>query len=127
MSLDEGRKCAECGKSIVGRADKRFCSDFCRNTFNNRQNAEATNLIRNINRQLKKNRRILKQLCTGDKTKTNRSRLLLAGFDFKQITHLRKTKKGSIYYFVYDFAYLELENDFFLIVRDRPFVKSDWN
>ena len=28
--------CPECGEKIIGRVDKKFCSDYCRNAFNNK-------------------------------------------------------------------------------------------
>ena len=45
------------------------------------------------------------------------------GFDFNLITNIRPTLKGSIYRFVYDYGYLELDNDFYLIVRDKRLEK----
>lgn len=30
------RSCLDCGKALVGRADKKFCDDSCRNNYNNR-------------------------------------------------------------------------------------------
>lgn len=114
------RACPECGKSIYGRADKRFCSDLCRNTWNNKQNAASTSLIRNTNHALKKNYLILQGICKEeDKAKTTRNSLLDKGFDFNLITSQRTTKKGSTYHFIYDFGYLELDNDFFLVVKDN--------
>ena len=41
------RTCSECGDNIVGRIDKKFCCDACRNSFNNRVNKDSKNLIRN--------------------------------------------------------------------------------
>lgn len=113
------KHCPECGNSILGRIDKKFCSDMCRNTYNNKLKADDTNYVRNINNTLKKNRRILELLCPEEKSKTTRKTLNDKGFDFNHITHIRKTQKGSVYMFVYDFGYLELENDFFLIVKDN--------
>ncbi len=113
------KQCQECGNSVIGRADKKFCSDMCRNSYNNRLNAEEYNIIRNVNYQLKKNRRILEALCPEEKVKTTRSNLLSKGFSFTHITSLRPTQKGNVYAFVYDFGYLELDNDFFLIVKDN--------
>jgi predicted nucleic acid-binding Zn ribbon protein len=48
------KNCPECGEKIIGRIDKIFCSDQCRNTYNNRQNRASTNLIRKINSKLQK-------------------------------------------------------------------------
>ena len=113
------RNCSECGRPIFGRADKKFCSEPCRNSFNNKLKAASTNLIRNTNYALKKNYKILQSICKEDKVKTVRSTRLKNGFDFNLITSFRTTKKGSTYYFVYDYGYLELDNDFFLIVKDN--------
>ncbi|MGL4631667.1 MAG: hypothetical protein ACRCVT_10720 [Leadbetterella sp.] len=111
--------CLECGTVILGRSDKKFCSDMCRNNFNNKLKADANNTVRNINNILKKNRRILEEICAEDKIKTHKNTLLKKGFQFQQITHFRKTKTENTYYFVYDFGYLELENDYILIVKDN--------
>jgi predicted nucleic acid-binding Zn ribbon protein len=48
MMETKKRYCLNCGKEVLGRAGKMFCSDICRNTFNNKQNKDATNLIRNV-------------------------------------------------------------------------------
>jgi predicted nucleic acid-binding Zn ribbon protein len=113
------KNCPECGNIILGRLDKKFCSDMCRNTYNNRLKADSNNTVRNINNVLKKNRRILEEICPEDKYKTTRATLLKKGFAFNQITHFRKTQNGSTYYFVYDYGYLELDNDYILIVKDN--------
>ncbi|WP_149274402.1 hypothetical protein [Pareuzebyella sediminis] len=112
------KKCAECGAEIMGRTDKKFCSDYCRNSYHNKVNKDSKNLIRNINNRLRKNYRILDSFPLKDgKTTTSRTRLLDKGFDFDYITNLYTTKKGTIYYFVYDLGYLPLDNDIFMIVK----------
>lgn len=103
----------------MGRSDKKFCSDLCRNAYNNKLNADSNNLVRNINNTLRKNRRILEEACKDDKAKTSKSALLREGFDFGYFTNTRTTQKGSTYFFVYEYGYLALENDFFLVVKDR--------
>ncbi|TDB65243.1 hypothetical protein [Arundinibacter roseus] len=112
------KTCLECGVAFAGRADKKFCSDMCRNAYNNKLNSDSYNVIRNTNNQLRRNRRILEELCPLDKSKTTRAVLLSKGFDFSLLTSQRITQKGNIYYFVYDYGYLELDHDFFLIVKD---------
>ena len=111
------RNCLECGGKIKGRSDKKFCSDACRNTYNNEQNKDVTNLIRNTNNQLRKNYRILQKLNPIDKTKTTKSKLLLNGFNFNLFTSIYTTKTGNIYYFIYDQGYLVLENDYYALVK----------
>lgn len=111
------RKCPECGNKITGRADKKFCSDGCRNTYNNTLNKDGTNLVRNVNNRLRKNYRILKQLNTKDKTKIKRETLLKQGFHFKFFTGQHITKTGNVYYYVYNQGYLALENNWYLLVK----------
>ena len=111
------KECPECGNRILGRADKKFCSDACRNAHNNNLNKDESNLVRNINNRLRKNHRILSKLNTKDKTKTKRETLLKHGFNFKFFTGEYVTKAEKTYYDVYDQGYLELDNDWFLIVK----------
>ena len=56
------RVCNECKQDLFGRKDQKFCSDYCRNTYNNRLNEDSTKYIRRINGILRKNRRILEGL-----------------------------------------------------------------
>ena len=112
------RECLECGTEIRGRSDKKFCSDHCRNAYNNKINKDSKNLIRNINNRLRKNYRILDSFSLKEgKTKTTRIQLMRRGFDFEFVTNLYTTKKGTTYYFVYDLGYLPLDNDYIMIVK----------
>lgn len=111
------KECPECGEKIVGRIDKKFCSDYCRNAYNNKMNKDSTNLVRNVNNQLRKNYRILQELNPTDKTKTSKTKLLAKGFSFENFTSIYTTKSGTVYYFVYDQGYLPLEGDYYALVR----------
>ena len=111
------KKCLECGEKVVGRIDKKFCSDYCRNTFNNKVNKESKNLIRNTNNRLRKNYKILSELNTTGKTKTSRRKLFDRGFDFRHFTSIYTTKTGNTYYYVYDQGYLALENELYLLIK----------
>lgn len=111
------KTCVECGEAIRGRADKKFCSDTCRNTYNNRQNKDSKKIMRNVNNKLRKNYRILESLNPRDKTKTTKEKLLSLEFDFNYITAIYTTKAGKVYYFVYDQGYLPLDNDFYALVK----------
>ena len=111
------RECLECGEKIVGRIDKKFCSDACRNSHNNAINKDNRNLIRNVNNRLRKNYRILEELNPDQKTKVGRSKLIEKGFDFSYFTSIYQTKAGTIYYFVYDQGYLPLEGDYYALVK----------
>lgn len=111
------RNCLECNEKIIGREDKKFCSDGCRNSYNNRQNKDQTNLMRNINNKLRKNYRILSELNPENKTKTTKTKLVSKGFDFEFFTSIYQTKTGNTYYFLYDQGYMAIENDGFVLVK----------
>jgi len=111
------KECLECGEKIIGRSDKKFCSDACRNAHNNSVNKDAKNLIRNINNRLRKNYRILETLNPEQKSKTTRTKLMQLGFDFNYVTSIYTTKAGTVYYFVYDQGYLPLEDEYFALVK----------
>lgn len=111
------KKCLECGSPITGREDKKYCSDQCRNTYNNKRNKVNRNLVRNTNNRLGRNYRILNELNKKGKTKVNRSKLLAENFDFNLFTSIYTTKTGNTYYYVYDQGYLVLEDDWFLLIK----------
>lgn len=113
----ENRTCLECGETLKGRIDKKFCSDYCRNTYNNKVNKESKNLIRNISNRLKKNHKILSELNTLGKTKVSRNRLYDKGFDFQLFTSIYTTKSGNTYFYVYNQGYLALENEMYLLIK----------
>jgi predicted nucleic acid-binding Zn ribbon protein len=113
------KTCMACGKTVKGRSDKKFCDDYCRNAFNNQLKAGHNNYIRNINNALGKNRRILEAVVSsGQETaRTQKDKLQQQGFQFKYITHTYTNKKGNVYFFCYDYGYLPLENDWYLVVK----------
>jgi len=114
------KECPECGDKIIGRADKKFCSDSCRNSYNNKFNKDSKNLVRTINNRLRKNYRILEALNPKEKTKTTKAKLSAAGFDFNYFTSTYTTKAGTIYYFVYDQGYLPLDGgEYYALVKRK--------
>ena len=117
------KACLDCGESIRGRADKKFCSDQCRNNYNNQLNSDSNNYIRNVNNILRKNRRILSELNPEEKSKAHKNKLLEKGFNFSYFTNTYTTKKGATYYFCYEQGYLPLENDFYFLVMRKEYVE----
>lgn len=109
--------CLECAEKIIGREDKKFCSDGCRNAYNNKINKDCTNYMRNINNKLRKNYRILTTLNADGKGKTTKANLLSKGFDFEFFTNILNTGNGNTYYFIYDQGYRFLENDYYMLVK----------
>ena len=117
--MQPNRTCLNCGESIFGRSDKKFCDDACRNNYNNSQRRDVTNLMRNVNNALRKNRLILEKLVPSDtgKTKVHKDKLLKQGFDFDMLTSIYTTRNGNQYRFVYEYGYLELDESWLALVR----------
>lgn len=106
-----------CGSPIVGRRDKRFCTDGCRSIHHQDQKKTEPELIKTINSKLKKNRKIMAELNPEGKKTISKDSLSSMGFDFKYSTHHLITKKGTTYYFCYDQGYTLFEDKMVLLVR----------
>lgn len=114
----EPRFCLQCGELLKGRVDKKFCDDQCRTAHNNQFKSDSA-LMRSINNTLKKNRKILESLIPSveGKIKVSRKKLEEKGFSFSYYTHVYTTKAGASYCFCYEFGYLPLEGDYFMLVK----------
>ena len=88
----EKRKCLECNETFNGRADKKFCSDLCRNAHNNKLNSDQVNYVRNINNILRKNRRIIEDLLPEETSTVSQQKLVDKGFNFNYYTNITTTK-----------------------------------
>lgn len=114
------KSCLACGKALHGRADKKFCNDYCRNAFNNNLKVTNSAVVRQINGALLKNRRILEAvLGSEEKQKVTKEKLLQLGFQFRYLTHLYITKKEDTYFFCYEYGYLPLEHELYLVVKRK--------
>ncbi len=113
----EDKQCLECGRPFQGRSDKKFCTDACRNAYNNRQKGAYLNHVRNINNILGKNRRILEKMNPGGKTKTHKDKMVKEGFDFNYFTSIYKNRAGDEYRFCYEQGYLDTGGGFYLLVK----------
>lgn len=123
----DSRQCLTCGTMLAGRIDKKFCDDYCRSMYNNKtynSNRGAT-LIRKVNGILRKNRRILEELLPADEQKINvkKSKLTGRGFNFNFYTSAFAHKRGVVYYFCYEYGYLSMEGDQFMIIRRDEVVR----
>lgn len=119
----EKRQCLECSEELKGRKDQKFCSDYCRNSYNNKQNEESNKHVRKINSILRKNRKILERLNPKGKTTVDELTLAEAGFNFHYFTNIYTTQKGTRYFFVYDYGYLPIENKQYVLVQKQEYVK----
>jgi hypothetical protein len=119
------KECIECGDSIKGRVDKKYCSDICRNSYNNKVYSRSSVHVKNINSILKRNRRILEELVPEQTAKSSKTKLLQKGFNFSYHTNIYTTQKGQSYYFCYEYGYLPLENEFYFLVKQKEDRKSN--
>jgi endogenous inhibitor of DNA gyrase (YacG/DUF329 family) len=118
----EKKVCLECGDTMTGRADKKFCSDQCRSINFNKLNSDQNKFMRNINNMLRKNRRILEMLNPTGKTTVSKTDLLDEGFKFAYFTNEYKTKSGKVYRFCYEHGYLQLDGNMYALVFRKEYV-----
>lgn len=119
------KTCLECHDPFQGRSDKKFCSDACRNNFNNKQKSDVSHQMRHINAILKKNHKVLSLLFSavdaqsGENNKPSKDRLFELGFNFNYFTNIYTNKKGMTYYYCYEYGYRPLENNYYYLVKRR--------
>lgn len=123
MADVKSRVCLECGDPLAGRKDKKFCGDYCRNTYNNRLNEDANQYVRRVNNILRKNRRILAKNNPNGKKTVDGMVLAEEGFNFHYYTNIYTTKKGGQYFFCYEQGYIKLDDDKYMLVIKQDYVK----
>lgn len=114
--------CLECGEKIIGRVDKKFCSDLCRNAYNNLRSRDKNNLMRKVNSILRKNRSLLESHNPNGKGKVSKNKLMKEGFEFSYFTNVYTTKAGKQYFFCYEQGYLPIENDYLALVIKKEYI-----
>ncbi len=121
LMIPEAKLCRSCQKPVFGRSDKQFCDDYCRNTYNTHLKSNRNNYIRRVNSALLKNRKLLKSLLPDgqEMAKVHEKKLISLGFQFRYHTHTYTTKKGHHYIFCYEYGYLSIENNWYLLVRGK--------
>lgn len=106
------RPCLECGKPLTGRKDQKFCSAYCRTSYHYELSKDKTDsFYLRIDRQLKRNRRILKDYNKAGKATVRKAKLISEGFDPNYFTHYWKTTKGQVYLFCYEYGFLSLHEN----------------
>lgn len=119
----EERKCLDCGTVFSGRKDKKFCGDYCRNSYHNKLNESNNAYVRRVNTILRKNRRILEMLNPQGKAKVRSIQLAEEGFNFHFFTNTYETKSGNKYFFCYDKGYIKIDDEWYALVEKQEYVK----
>lgn len=102
----ENRKCTRCEKTIMGRSDKRFCSDACRIDFHNQRRRELYEGRKHIHQTISRNRQVLQLLYDKGAVVLTQEELLRNGFSFAGITGIA-CEKSRLELFCYDFRILQ--------------------
>lgn len=123
------RPCLECGKPLTGRKDQKFCSEYCRSAYHYTLSKDkADSFYMRVDKQLKRNRRILRDYNKAGKATVRKVKLIAEGFDPSYFTHYWKTKKGQVYLFCYEYGFLSLQEngkDKYLLVTWQDYMKKD--
>lgn len=103
----EDKKCKNCNKALIGRVDKQFCNSKCKGTFHYKLlNSKPKTTFKLVDDLLKNNRKILKKYNQSGKSVVRKDTLIKEGFNPLYFTNVWKNKKGSRYFFCYEYGYL---------------------
>jgi hypothetical protein len=106
------KNCITCGHRLVGRTDKKFCSDGCRYTHHNQLNSGTNNTRRRILYAARKNRIILEHVLDKGITKLTRTELESLGFNFQAITGIQKPQDEHPEMMVFEILLQEIRGYF---------------
>lgn len=127
--IESPSKCCEnCGKTLHGRSDQRFCNDTCRNNFN-RKRRKAEKMVPHENAAeiiniIWKNYEILKGLYRNQIVENEmiifkgQEHLIQSGINPKFFTSVHTDKNGWIWYCVFERCFTMGEHQAF--VNDIP-------
>ncbi|WP_033417676.1 hypothetical protein [Cytophaga aurantiaca] len=118
------KNCLHCSTTFMGRTDKRFCTDQCRASYHNNSRSKEERLIGNVNKVLRKNRRILRSINPTGMSVVRKEVLTELGFNFNYFTSLYNTKEGNQYQFCYDMGVLQLDDAKVRIVEYQSYMKK---
>ena len=121
------RICPICGGDIKGRQDKKYCSAKCKNSATYDRRLMNEQFFLQVDKQLKTNRKVLKQYNQSGFTTLRKQELLKKGFDPNFFTHYWKNGKGEVYFFCYDFGFkaiVQNQKEKYLLVQWQPYMSK---
>ena len=120
------KKCLACDQELKGRSDKKFCDPYCKSSWHyNKSKQGNAGFYAKVDRQLKINRKLLKQYNKAGKATVRAQVLLDQQFDPNFFTHFWKNKQGDVYLFVYEFGFLsKIENNKkkYILITWQPYM-----
>lgn len=102
--------CIECGRSIAGRKDKKFCSTACKNAHNNRIGQQARQCRAIVEKRLSRNYRILESLMCEKVESVRLEDIAPIGFDSECLTEIRRNGLKHTECRCYDIAYRKTDS-----------------
>lgn len=119
------KKCLQCGKPIVGRTDKKFCSEKCRSKYNYSTHATYNSFKSTVHELLRKNHDILAELNPTGNCTVEASELQNRNFNFSFVTTIYRTNGGNVYWFCYDYGYRKLgKGKFYQLVKWQNYMEK---
>jgi hypothetical protein len=125
----ENKICAaeKCNEIIVGRKDRRFCSEYCKSNFHYQKNKLSghVHFKKKVDDIILANRRILSKFNKKSKTTIRKEDLIAEGFNPKFFTHYWKTNSGDSYLFCYDQGFKSVKDnnkDKFLLIQWQDYM-----
>jgi hypothetical protein len=121
------KNCPVCGNEVKGRKDKIYCSSSCRSAQQYEDRLKENVFYFRVDRQLKKNRSLLRKYNQIGKTTLRKEVLLQQGFNPKFFTHFWKNSKGQVYLFCYEYGYLSLKEgakEKYVLVTWQPYMEN---
>lgn len=107
--------CLYCSSKITGRSDKKYCSIYCKSAYQYEKNKSEENLYYTIDKQLKRNRKLLKAYNKSGFSTVRKTKLKEEGFNSTYFTHYWKNKKKDVYLFCYEYGFLDKGEKYVLI------------
>ena len=116
----EPLECLECGKEIVyGRADKKFCSEDCKNKYHNNMHKYSRNMHIRVLNGIEKNYEILSKLYRSRVLSIDIGDLIALGFKIEYSTGYRKFNRHDEYR-CFEFKYYITKNRLFGLQKVEP-------
>ncbi|MCQ2159146.1 MAG: DUF2116 family Zn-ribbon domain-containing protein [Bacteroidales bacterium] len=103
--MEYKQTCLNCGNSLYGRSDKKFCSDECRNEYHNHHQTKKRRLRRSVIEALDRNHNCLEQLLTLGLTSVSLNELEELGFEKEVFTGIGKSVKNHSVFKCFDIEY----------------------
>jgi hypothetical protein len=106
------KRCLECNEVLIGRSDKKFCNPYCKSSYYYNKRIKTENKIfTEVDKILKKNRKILKQYNKAGKSTVIKSKMISEGFNPKYFTNYWRAQNKNIYFFCYEYGFMEKQEN----------------